>query len=229
MIIQRLGEKQILEIKQEIKKKQIGLNKLHINFRFVKGELYINAMGVEGIPQTEEYYESIEDNLTYVDLAWLTPLSNHLNVNLDASIAVNPDGSFEHNSIDLELHTALPSEVQDNYRILSYVTPLFKKLIPFRAFLTQIEFGWHNYRLSNIRFKLNLDGKKVNTILSNEQTVNTQVLGQWLSSLSQVLDYNQGRYKHLVDLPIINGRISTATFETGLCFRFDGKGKRRWS
>lgn len=229
MIIQKLGENQVQEIKQEIKKKQIGLNKLHINYRFVKGELYIDALGVEGIPQTEEYYESIEDNLTYIDFAWLTPLSNHLNVNLDASIPVSPDGSFEHNNINLELHIAIPGEVKENHRILSYVTPLFKKLIPFRAFLTQIEFGWHNYRLSNIRFKLSLDGKKVNSILKTEQVVNTQILGQWLSALSQVLDYNQGRYKHLVDLPIINGRISTAKYETGLCFRFDGKGKKKWS
>ena len=219
MFTTKLDDNRIYEIKQAIQQKQLGLKQ--IDFRYVKGDLYIEAVGIEGIPQKEDCYDNIEDHIVFTDLNWLTPLCNELKVNLDASITVNPDGTLNHSDIEIGLHTVVYGDKSNKLQILSSLLPLLKKLIPFRSYLTNIEFIWHDYKLRNIRFGMNLDGKKVNTILKNSQVVNSQILSQWSSTISTVIDYNMGRYKHNVNVPIVNGRMNTATYRTGLCFKFE--------
>jgi hypothetical protein len=224
----KLDDNHIFEMKKVIQDKQLGINRFV--FEFKKEKVYVDAFGVEGIPQTEEYYDNIEDHIIYSDLSWFGPLCNELKVNLNASVMVDPEGNFEHSEVQLELHTAIHGDKLKKTQILSGLLPLLKKLIPFRAYMTNVEFGWHDSCLRSIRFGMKLDGKKVNTILKNTQGINTQVLSQWSSTVSTVIDYNNGRFKHQVVLPIVNGRMNTAKFETGLSFKFNGKGRKNdWS
>ncbi|MEK3992703.1 hypothetical protein [Robertmurraya sp. FSL R5-0851] len=218
-----LTETHIEEVSQTIRSKQLGINKIEIGYK--KGTVYIETAGIEGIPQADTYYENIEDHLVFSDLSWLGPICHQLNVNLDATIAVDPEGEFEHNSIKIGMLTTFPGEM-NSPQILRKLTPLLTRLVPFRNYLTRVEFVWHGGSLSSIRFSMDLDGKKVNTILSNASVPNNQILRQWASTIDHTIDSNKGRYKHRITLPIVNGRMNTATYETGVCFKFDAKGKK---
>lgn len=218
-----LTEAHISEVSQTIRNKQIGINR--VEFVYKKEQLYIDAFGVEGIPQADTYYENIEDHLVYSEFSWLGPLCRNFKVNLDATINVDPEGEFEQDSIELGVYTAF-SRQNSKPQILNRLMPLLNSLVPFRSHLSEVELVWHDGCLNTIRFFMNIDAKKVNPIISNAQAPNNQVLRQWVSTIDQAIDYNKGRYKHRVKLPIVNGRINIAKYETAVCFRLEVKGKK---
>lgn len=218
-----LTDTHIEEMSQTIREKRLGIHK--VEFQYKKGQVYIDALGVEGIPQTETYYENIEDHLVFTELSWLSPICNQFKVNINASIEVNPEGEFDHDLIPLELLTSFPKDLEI-HQILYRLRPVLERLIPFRSYMTNVELSWHDSCLASIRFYMKIEGKKVNTIINSSQGTNHQILRQWASTITAAIDYNKGRYKHRVDLPIVNGRMNTASYETGLCFRFSPRGKR---
>lgn len=218
-----LTEAHIREVSQTIRSKQLGINRLDIIFK--KEQLYIDVFGVEGIPQVETYYENIEDHLVYSELSWLGPLCRTFKVNVDATINVDPEGEFKQDSIQLGVYTAFSRQFT-RPQILNRLMPLLNSLVPFRSHLSEVELVWHDGCLNTIRFSMNIEAKKVNPIISNAHAPNNQILRQWASTIDQAIDYNKGRYKHRVKLPIVNGRINTSKFETAVCFRMDVKGKK---
>lgn len=225
--MQKLNDNQIIEMKEAFQKAKLSLQKLCFKYTATSKDLFVDAIGVERIPQTEEYYDNIEDNLIYTELTWLSTLCNRLQINFDATIDVFPDGSFNHNSIHLELNPVVVGREINKAQIMSYFFPLFKKLIPLRALVRNVEFKGHDFNLRKITLDILLDGKKVNTLLNDTQQVNTQALAQWSSTLEYVLEYNKGRYKYITSVPVVNGRMSTASFESAICFKFDGRGGKR--
>lgn len=220
----RLSDNEIIEMREEIQAKQVGIKQLEL--RYISGEIYVDAVGIENIPQIEDYYDNVEDHITFSNLSWFSPLCNLFEVNIESSVKVNPDGTFNHDEIELELNTVILGDRLNKQQIQTCLHSILVKLVPFRSYLTNVEFGWHGYSLRKVRFGMKLDGKKVNTILKNNKEINTQILGQWSTTISQVIDYNKGRYKHMVNIPIVNGRMNVSTYQTALCFRFDGKGRR---
>lgn len=227
MIAPKLNDNQILEMKEAFHKAQLGLQKLCFKYTATSKDLFVDAIGIEGIPQTEDYYDNVEDNLLYTELTWLNTLCNKLQINFDATIEVLPDGSFNHQSIHLELNPVVVGREVTKAHILSYFYPLFIKLVPLKSFIRNVEFKGHDFSLRKISFDILLDGKKVNSLLNKEHPVNNQALSQWVATLEHILEYNKGRYKYITSVPVVNGRMSTASFESAICFKFDGKGARK--
>jgi hypothetical protein len=227
MITPKLNDSQIFEMKEEFKKLNLGIQKLCFKYTANSKDLFVDAIGVEGIPQAEDYYDNIEDHLTYTDLTWLSTLCNKLQVNFDATVEVFPDGTFNHSEIHIELNPVIIGRNVDKGSILSFFYPFFKKLMPLKSNIQRVEFKGHDYSLRKMTFSLVLDGKKVNVLLSDNQGLNHQSLSQWIATLEHVLEYNKGRYKYITTVPMVNGRMSTASFESAICFKFDGKGGRR--
>lgn len=227
MIAPKLNDNQILEMKEAFQKSQLNLQKLCFKYTATSKDLFVDAIGVEGIPQNDEYYDNVEDNLIYTELTWLNTLCNKLQINFDATIEVLPDGSFNHSSIHLELNPVVVGRDVNKAQILSYFHPLFKKLVPLRTFIHNVEFKGHDFSLRKITFDIKLDGKKVNSLFDSTQPVNTQALSQWVATLEHILEYNKGRYKYITSVPMVNGRMSTSSFESAICFKFNGKGARR--
>ncbi|MEI2358391.1 hypothetical protein [Mesobacillus zeae] len=223
MIASKLDDQQIIEMRETFQKLKLSLQKLSFKYNAGTQDLFVDAVGVEGIPQDDEYYENLEDNLMYTELTWLNVLCNTLNFSFEATIDVLPDGSFNNSAINLEINTAIVGNQLDKYGILSISNPIFKKLLPLRSFIHNVEFKGHEFCLRKMTFRLLLDSSKVNALINGKQPLNYQVLSQWTSTLEHILDYNQGRFKYITNLPIVNGRMSTASFESAVCFRFGGK------
>ncbi|WP_374717786.1 hypothetical protein [Neobacillus sp.] len=223
----QLEESQILDIKNTLKTQKIGLSNIQFKYSATAKTMNIEAYGIENILQNDEYYDNIEEHLIFADLRWLALMSSEINkklkVNFDANIQVNPDGSMNHEKIHFEISAGIFSQQMEKYQILSSAKTLFSSLIPFRQYIKNVTFKGHQYNLKTIIFTLELDGYKVNSIISQNTVVNQQILSQWLATLDNILDYNKGRFKFINKVPIINGRMSTASFQSALCFRFETK------
>ncbi|KZE67952.1 hypothetical protein AWM68_17420 [Fictibacillus phosphorivorans] len=220
VMIQQLNDDQILEIKQTLMTHRVGLKSLYFKYNSNTHDMFVEGKGIEGIPQNEEYYDNLEDNLIFSDISWLTPICGELKANFQAEIDVLPDGTMDHSKVKMEITIACPLRNMSKKDIMREYYSVFKRLLKFRGFIKKVEFRGHEYSLKTISFSLELDGRKVNTILKNTQTINTQVLSQWQATLDHVLDYNKGRFKFVSVLPVVNGRMSTATFESAVCFKF---------
>lgn len=224
-----LHDNQISEMKSNLEIQRVGLENILFSYSTTSGKKVLNveAYGVDDILQHDEYYENIEDHLTFAELSWLNPMACELNkkleINFDATIPVFPDGTMDHSKVKFHISAGLFSRQTEKHQILASVKSLYTSLIPFRQYIKNVTFKWHLYRLKTILFELELDGRKVNSILSNTQVTNQQVLGQWLATLDNIIDSNQGRFKHIVTLPVINGKMSAALIKSGVCFRFSGK------
>jgi hypothetical protein len=227
----QLHDNQILEIKNTLEKQKVGLKNIVFKYSSTAKILNIEAHGVEDILHNGEYYENIEDHLMFAELSWLSPMSHELNkkleINFDAEIKVLPDGSMDHNNIRFDVSAGLFSRQTEKHQILSSAKILFTSLIPFRQYIKNVTFKWHHYNLKTILFTMDLDGRKINSILSNSQVTNQQILSQWLATLDNIFDYNKGRFKYIAKLPVVNGKMSAASFDSAVCFRFEGKGGKR--
>ncbi|MDE3840959.1 hypothetical protein C0966_16970 (plasmid) [Bacillus methanolicus] len=227
----QLNDNQILEIKETLQKQKVGLKNVLFSFSATAKALNIEAHGIEDIPQNSEYYDNIEDNLLFAELSWLSPMSRQLNkkleVNFNADIDVLPDGSMDHANIRFEVSAGIFSRQTEKHQILQSARILFISLIPFRPYIKNVTFKGHQHTLKTILFSMELDGRKVNSILVNNQVINQQILSQWLATLDHVLDYNKGRYKFITKVPVVNGKMSTASFESAVCFRFEGNGGKK--
>ncbi|RHW36077.1 hypothetical protein D1B31_18540 [Neobacillus notoginsengisoli] len=227
MIAPKLNESQIVEMNEAFQKAQLGLQKFRFKFNVPNKDLFVDAVGVEGIPQTEEYYDNVKEHLIYTQLTWLNTICNTYGVGFEATVNVKPDGEFDHGSIQLELSPGIPFKETNKKKILAHFQPLFRKLLPLRTFIQNVSFKGHDYSLRKLTFDIQLDGKKVNSLLTTTQPVNNQILSQWLATLEHVISYNEGRYKYITTVPVVNGRMSTASFESTLCFKFPGGGGKK--
>lgn len=227
----QLHDNQILEIKNTLEKQRVGLRNISFKYSATAKTLNCECYGIEDILNNSDYYDNIEDHLMYAVLTWLTPMSRELNkkleVNFDAVISVFPDGGMGHNNVQFEVSAGIFSRQTEKFQILNSAKALFSSLIPFKSYIKNVTFKGHQYNLKQIVFSLDLDGQMVNTILANKQVTNQQVLSQWLATLDNILDYNKGRFKFITKVPVINGKMSTASFESAVCFRFEDKGVKR--
>lgn len=219
-----LLDKHILEVKDTLSKGKNGLTSFYFKYSAVKKSLVVEANGTEDIIHNTDYYDSVEDNLVFANLTWLHPFSNHLNknleVNFDAEVNVYPDGSMDHENIKFTVNAGIYVKNKDKAKVLSYAKTLFSSLIPFRQYISSVTFVGNDFSLSQIIFKMNLNGKKVNNILKNNFVVNQQILSQWLQTLDNTLDIYHDRYKFKTNIPIVNGRMLASTSLSSVCFRF---------
>ena len=223
-----LNDDQILEIKETLKNKKLGINKLALKYNALKNSLNFEAYGIEDIPCNNEYYDYLAENIVYLSFSWLTPLSKALNKNIDvnfeALMDVSPSGNIKHDNIQLKVSVGFFRKEISKAYILKYSRIFFKNLLPFRQFIKDVTFKGHGYDLKTIHFQLELDGTKVNPILRKSQVPNQQILSQWIATLDHIIDYHKGRYKFIANVPIVNGKMSTASFESAVCFFFEGRG-----
>jgi hypothetical protein len=215
-----LEEEKIIEMKDKFKERKVGLESIKIKYHISERSVSIEGNGIEGIPQNEEYYENLEDNLTFADFSWLTPICKDLKTNMNFTLDVLPDGNFDHSKIKAEITLSLPLRSVKR-RTLAISNSFFKQLLKYRNFGTMVEFKGHENYLTAIKFFLVIDGRKLNTLIQNaEEKINNQFLSQWTTALDYVLDYNKGEFKYISKLPIINGRIVTSSFQSSVCFRY---------
>lgn len=219
-----LSDEQIIEMKQKIQMAKAGVKNISFKFSAIKKAISVEVFAIKDIiSNNHEYFENIEEHLVFANFTWLSPLTNELikklNVNYQAQLFVNPDGSMDHKNVEISVSAAIPSDLKERKQILRYAENLFSHMIAFRSYIEHIEFKGNRNNLVQIIFSLKLDGSKVNAILNNNQ-VNRQVLHQWLAQLDNVMEMNKGNYKFTNKIPVINGRMSTASFESSLCFLF---------
>lgn len=224
-----LHDDEISKVRSDLEITKLGITNILFSYSTTreKSVLNVEAYGVNDILQQDEYFENIEDHLMFAEFSWLAPMAHELNkkleINFNAEVTVLPNGTIDHSNIKFDINAVIFSRHIEKHQILSSVKSLYTSLLPFRQYIKNVTFTWHYYKLTNILFELELDGRKVNTILSNSQVTNQQVLGQWMATLDNIIDSNQGRFKHIVTLPVINGKMSVAMIKSGLCWRFTSK------
>lgn len=227
MVTPRFDDDEIFEMKEEFIKRKVALKTFSLTYSTKNQDVLAYGKGVSGIPQLEEYYDNIEDNIMYTDLSWFSTFCKIFKrVNFSADIEVLPDGSFQHDSILVNLSAAVIGEAPDKHFIMKTLLPFFESLMPFKQFITNVEFSGNKHFLRSVSFDMILDAKKVSAIL-NEKLVNQQMLGQWMSTLGHMIDYNKDRYRFVHNLPVINGRMNTTTSEPTICFQFKHKGGKK--
>lgn len=221
--LQLLNANRVIELRETLKKEKMNLNNLHFTYDN-GGSLLIDGIGMPGIVLDEEYYENIEENITYADFSWLAPLCTTFRTRLKAEISVLPDGSLNHQSVQLSVNFMLPRDVTN---IHSYAYSRFSSFIPFRHFVKKVEVKGHKGSIQNIIFHMEVDGKKVNGMLKNKTTVNSQILSQWLATMDQVIQFNRGRYKFCDTIPVVNGKMSYSTSTSTISFKYNKLGETK--
>lgn len=227
MITPRFDDDDILEMKEEFIKKKMALKSFSLTYSTKNQDVLAYGKGVSGIPQHEDYYDNLEDNIMYTDLSWFSNFCKIFKrVNFSAEISVLPDGSFQHDRIHVNLSAAVVGESPEKAFIMKSLLPFFESLMPFKQFITNVEFSGNKHCLRSVSFDMVLDAKKVSAIL-NEKLVNKQMLSQWMATLDHMIDYNKDRYRFVHNLPVINGRMNTITSEPTICFQFKQKAVKR--
>lgn len=221
---QLLEENQIIEIVSKLKEQKFAVNGIKLKYNFQKNVMFLEPVGVRSIIDDEDYFLNIEDNLTYANLCYLSSIAKEIKTNFDVNMTVCPDGSIDHENVEFIVKLNLPLHLKRN-QFDRFVYPIFRKILPFRQFLTNCEFKGHEHHIKFIIFHLKLNGKKVTPIL-NQKALNNQVLAQWITAFDYITQYNQSEYGFEENIPVLNGRISLATFETTLRFKFTGRLKR---
>lgn len=215
----------ILEVKDTLIEGKNALTSFYFRFSAITKTLIIEANGAENIiHNNRDYYDEIEDHLVFANLSWLAPFLNHLNkhlqVNFDAEIEVYPDGSMNHENVKCTINSVIYTKNKEKYKALGYAKTLFTNLVPFRQYISSVLFIGNDYNLSQIVFNMNLNGKKVNSILGIN-SVNQQILSQWLQTLDNTLDQHKDRYKFKQQIPIVGGKMLPSTAVSSACFKFD--------
>lgn len=217
--VELLDEKHIVELVDSLREKKIGLSCIKFKYNYHNNEMLPKSVGVRGVIEDNDYFSNIEENLIYANLCWFTPFGKDIKANFDVHMPVNPDGSIEHHNIGVVVKMDLPSHLTSR-QYDKFVYPVFRKLVPFRQFVTNVEFKGHDHHVKFIMFHLSLNGKLVTPILNKQGNVNVQILSQWISTLDFVSKLNEDNYSFEENLPVINGRMSAASFETTLGFRY---------
>lgn len=223
MTTPRFDDEQVFEMKEELIKKQMALKTFSLTYSTKNKVVQTYVNGINGIPQHEEYYDNVEDNIVFTDFSWFSSFCHIFQkVNFSADIEVLPDGNFQHSNIKLNISAAVVGDTPDKPFIMKSLYPFFERLMPFKQFITNVEFSGNKHCLRTVSFDLELDAKKVSPILK-EKLVNKQMLSQWMATLDHVIDYNKDRYRFIHNVPVINGRMNMINSAPTICFQFKQK------
>lgn len=218
----RINDDQAIEIRSELEKRQIAIRQFSMYYSpSKKGAILAEGIGPSGIPQHEDYFENIEQNVLFTDCNWYSEFCEIFkDLYIDTHINVLPDGNFDHNNIRIELKASVTGHKK--HEILHNIFPVFGKLMPYKQHITNVEFGGNNHFLRKISVLMEIDSKKLN-LLVKEKAVNKQMLNQWMGTVEHVIKYNEGRYKFIHDVPVVNGRMNIINSEPTVCFLVEQK------
>lgn len=209
----------LTQINRGIKIQKMSLN--NISFHYHKGEMLVNSEGHTFTNQDTEYFETIEGNLKYADLSWLSPIcSLFFGAIIDATIQVKPSGHFEHDKVRIVVNQIIPNELSAE----QYMYYRLKNFIKFRQYLKEVEFKGFDHNIRHMIFTYDMDGKMVQSILEKAEH-NKQVMDQWLATIAQVNLYNKGNFRFCDKVPVTNGKLNYTANRSVVSFKFGNKSK----
>ena len=222
-----LTEENINTIINVLREKKYNLNSFYLKYSAREKSLLLDGKGIQGINQTNEYYEAIEDNLIYADFNWISPMCEALNINFTANLKVLPEGDMEHNKVRLVVTVPVPVEGNGNkQRVQEALYNPFKRVVKFQSFVKEVVFFGNNHMVSKVDFILEIEGKKIVPHLKDNPGINHQCLNQWMATADKIIDYGKKDYKYVEHLQVLNGRMANISYESTTSFRFQNYSKK---
>lgn len=217
----RLTEEDINTIINVLREKKYNLNSFHFRYLAREQSLLLDGKGIQGINQTEEYYEAIEDNLVFADFNWISPLCEALNINFTANLKVLPEGEMEHNKVRLVVSVTVPVEGnRSKQRVLEALYNPFRRVVKFQSFVKEVVFYGTNHMVNKVDFIMEIEGKKIVPHLRDNPGINIQCMNQWMATVDKIIDYGKEDYKYVEHLQVANGRMANISYESTTSFRF---------
>ena len=203
MLLDDFGINQIVT---DMQNKNLNIEKLLFKYNPDKKYVLVDGDGIPGVIQECDFYENFKDNLIYTDLSWLAPLCSAFNCNLEAKVSVDPDGSFQHDRVEMVANLQVPKKVGDN--LLGFLYPRFKNFVKFYPFIKSVEVRGYQSKVCNIFFNLEIDTQKVNKILRAKDNINHQLIEQWLYMIDKCERDNVMSDRYSNTFLVLNGKIN---------------------
>ena len=202
-----LNEIVLEELVADIKKRKIKVESLTFVYHPQEKTILINADGPPDVVLDDEYYENIFENILCCETMWLDPLTKIINTRFEAKVNVDTEGNFMHDSLDVIANYNIRSRISN---LLGYLYSNLKNIVKCYASINRVKVMGYKNELSNIYFYLNINGKKVNTLLK-ESNINKRYLEQWLVVIDKC-DREIGKQaKYSNTFRVINGKINYET------------------
>ncbi|MFC0273593.1 hypothetical protein ACFFIX_19565 [Metabacillus herbersteinensis] len=200
-----LDDRGIDNIVEKMQNKNLKIEKLMFKYNPENKFVKIDGDGIPGIIQEDDFFENFKDNLIYSDLSWLEPLCKAFRSKLEAEVKVDPEGDFQHDKVNIEVNLNVPSTLGDNFH--GFLYPRFKTFVKFYPFIKSVQVRGYQSKVKNIFFKLEVDGKKVNKMLK-DNNINNQYLNQWLIQIEKCERDNINQEYFCNTFRVINGKIN---------------------
>lgn len=226
----QLDEAQVGDICRSLKQKRFGLTNMSFRYSIVHNKeiFLIDTYGYPDMLPNEDsfyetYYQNVEDHIFYAYLRWLGPMiqnmSQNFKVNINASVPVNSDGTFDHHDVEMTISTSIFTKTKKRHAEYTIGKNFFEKVLPFYKYLKSVEFKSHKYELNQILFNMKLDGIGAHNIFS-APTYNKVILAQWLATLDTFIENARYEYKVHSILDIINGKMNSYKYKSSTSFHF---------
>ncbi|PMC36279.1 hypothetical protein CJ195_15845 [Bacillus sp. UMB0899] len=205
------SERIIEELVSDLRSRKVKLESLKINYRPFKNEIQLKTVESFGFALEEDYYVNIYENILYSETMWLEPLIKLIGTRFEANIAVDEEGEFKHDKIEINASYNIKPRI---LHLLSYLSKNLSGIVKCYSSVREVTVEGHRKAMTNINFYMTLDGKQITSLLK-ERTVNKKHLEQWLYLIDQCDREIIKRDKYTNTFKVINGKIN---YETRLEF-----------
>ncbi|MET3195270.1 hypothetical protein [Bacillus sp. OAE603] len=199
-----LRDLQISNTVKEIKKFKQSVNKIYLRYsnKTIEPYFHIKPTGPIDVISDEEYYENLEDNLSFMMYSWLNPIIKQSDHCFEGVLQVDGDGNIETDEIPLELILKVP----DNNN-LNFFKRNLSKLLLLEQFITKVTFKGHKKRLSAMNIHLRINAKQITKLLKTKEC-NQALVRDWLANIEELNELTSRFYAIEGSIPVANGKIT---------------------
>lgn len=207
-----LTDSKITNTIEESKRFKQSVNKIFLRYSNKSKESYfhIKPKGPIDVIADDEYYENLEDNLSFMMYSWLNPIISSTENCFEGVMTVDGDGNIDTENIPLEFKLNVPDN--NNLKFFKYK---LSKLLLLEQFITKVTFKGHKKRLSTMNIHLEINAKQINKII-NKKEFNQSILKTWLSNIEELNDHTNRFYAIEGDIPVANGKMIIQLMEMTL-------------
>ncbi|MCM3441411.1 hypothetical protein ACUIJN_19335 [Metabacillus halosaccharovorans] len=201
------NERLLDELISDLKTRKVKVERITFAYRSFKNQIKIDTVETYGFALEEDYYENLYENILCSETMWLEPFINLIGTGFEATVAVDEEGDFEHNRIEINASYNINSRI---IHLLSYLYKNLSGIVKCYSSVREVTVKGNKKAMSQIIFDITLDGKQLTSMLK-EKTVNKKYLEQWLVIIDKCDQEIIKRDKYLNTFKVLNGKINYET------------------
>ena len=196
-----LKDEKIDKFVKEIKKTSSNLEEIMI--RYSHQYVLLQGHAIPNVIQDEDYYENIRDHITFSGFSWIEPFAKMFK-RMDITIDVLPDGTFDHDKVNLSVNVILPNEESAR---TAFIYRRFNDLSKFNQFLHSVKVKGKNGKIHTLQFDFTFEVKKITKAIREKSSGNKKMVEQWMYMIAKCGEDNRSLEVMEVVYPVVSGKI----------------------